>query len=223
MQKTYNLMKNSLALLCILATGWLLPTASQADAPVPTPIQGKGYHLVKNWDFSRTVTTKAQLADQFYTRYVYNNGTLDTLNDEWERYRDNDNHELDGHILKLIARDPGGLKSSGIESGMIRSKWTGEYGYYECRMKVPRFTVSGQRPERSTDGAAGSSRPIAAVAISRTKVAAPPRIQRALFFAGVRGMSKGSSPMRSVPAPRPSPRGPHQGKEHAVLARFSKQ
>ena len=77
MQKTYNLMKNSLALLCILATGWLLPTASQADAPVPTPIQGKGYHLVKNWDFSRTVTTKAQLADQFYTRYVYNNGTLD--------------------------------------------------------------------------------------------------------------------------------------------------
>ncbi|MBV9849078.1 MAG: glycoside hydrolase family 16 protein [Armatimonadetes bacterium] len=103
----------------------------------PAPIRGKGYRLVQDWDFGATVKTKKQLYDQFYTRYVYNNGTLDTLNDEWERYRDDNNHVLDGHVLSLVARAPGGLKPGGIESGMLRSKWTGEYGYYECRMKVP--------------------------------------------------------------------------------------
>lgn len=114
------------------------PARKQAAAvPAPAPLVGQGYQLVKNWDFGATVTSKPQLYDQFYTRYVYNNGTLDTLNDEWERYRDNDNHVLDGHVLKLTARVVDGLKAGGIESGMLRSKWVGEYGYYECRMKVP--------------------------------------------------------------------------------------
>ena len=103
----------------------------------PGPIQGKGYALVENWDFGATVKTRKQLDEQFYTRYIYNGGTLDTLNDEWERYRDDDNHVLNGHFLKIVARAPGGLKPGGIESGMLRSKWTGKYGYYECRMKVP--------------------------------------------------------------------------------------
>ncbi len=113
-------------------------SAAPAVVPLPTPIEGKGYHLVKNWDFGATVTTKSGLYDEFYTRYVYNNGTLDTLNDEWERYRDNDNHVFEDHVLKLTARISGGLKKEGIESGMLRSKWTGKYGYYECCMKVPR-------------------------------------------------------------------------------------
>lgn len=108
-----------------------------AAVPMPTAIAGKGYRLVQNWDFSTTVTTRAKLYDKFYTRYVYNDGKLDVLNKEWERYRDNDNHVLDGKTLKLTARVVDGLKDGGIESGMLRSRWTGKYGYFECSMKVP--------------------------------------------------------------------------------------
>jgi Beta-glucanase/Beta-glucan synthetase len=113
------------------------PAADQ-DVPVPAPIAGKGYKLVKNWDFSSTVTNLDQLREEFATRYVYNNGTLDTLNKEWQRYRDNDNHVFENGSLKLVARIKDGLKRFGLESGMLRSKWTGKYGYFECRMKVPR-------------------------------------------------------------------------------------
>ncbi len=128
-------------LIVLLAAGLaLLPLPGHGKpptVPMPAPIAGRGYHLVKNWDFGTTVRTKAQLHAQFYTRYLYNNGTLDTLNDEWERYRDDGNHVLNGHTLGLTARLVGGLKSGGIESGMLRSRWTGEYGYFECRMKAP--------------------------------------------------------------------------------------
>lgn len=135
-------MKPLALILCLAA--WLAGQAGAAPKPkalpvaMPTPIRGKGYRLIQNWDFGVTVKTKAQLSDLFYTRYVYNNGTLDTLNDEWERYRDNDNHVLQGGVLNLVARAPRGLAQGEIESGMLRSKWTGEYGYYECRMKVPK-------------------------------------------------------------------------------------
>jgi hypothetical protein len=105
--------------------------------PMPKALYGKGYKVVKNWDFGKTIKTDAQLRDEFFTRYIYNDGKLDTLNDEWERYRDNDNHRIEGSLLKLVAHVRDGLKSGGIESGMLRSKWTGKYGYYECRLKVP--------------------------------------------------------------------------------------
>src|SRR5262249_11470894 len=59
-------------------------------------------------------------------------------NAEWQRYRDNDNHRIAGEVLELVARLRSGMQEGGIESGMLRSKWTGEYGYFECRMKVPR-------------------------------------------------------------------------------------
>jgi len=114
------------------------PPAPAAAVPTPGPITGKGYKLVKNWDFGKTVTTREQMREEFFTRYIYENGKLDKLNDEWERYRDNDNHVFDGKSLKLTARVVGGLKDGGIESGMLRSKWTGKYGYFEARVKVPR-------------------------------------------------------------------------------------
>jgi beta-glucanase (GH16 family) len=125
-----------------IAISLVLSVAGAKPAPkpsVPAPIRGKGYTLVEDWDFGKSIKTLAQLRDRFYTRYVYDNGTCDTLsgNGEWERYRDNDNHRIIGGDLLLIARAPGGLKDGGIESGMLRSKWTGKYGYYECRMKVP--------------------------------------------------------------------------------------
>lgn len=111
--------------------------AAPTQIPMPKEIQGQGYVLVKNWDFSKNVTNLDELHGQFFMKYQYSNGTVDHFNDEWERYADNDNHVLDGKTLALVARAPGGLVNGGIQSGMIRSKWVGEYGYFEARIKVP--------------------------------------------------------------------------------------
>jgi hypothetical protein len=129
-----------------LALLWLMLVATPAAAldksgrPAPTPppaIAGQGYHLVKNWDFGVTVKTLAALRAEFFTRYVYEGGRLDHLGDEWERYGDDGNQRLENNVLELVAKIRTGLHDGGIESGMLRSKWTGEYGYFECRMKVP--------------------------------------------------------------------------------------
>ncbi|CAN5644024.1 hypothetical protein BH09VER1_BH09VER1_16250 [soil metagenome] len=125
-----------LSIFIVLST--LGTKAISAEILPPPPIANKGYHLVENWDFSNAITNKEKLHEEFFTRYIYNNGTLDKLGNEWERYRDNDNHVFGDGSLKLTARIVGGLKPGGIESGMLRSKWTGQYGYFECRMKVPR-------------------------------------------------------------------------------------
>lgn len=122
------------------AIGWagLGGCASAAPSPpVPRPLQGQGYRLVQNWDFGATVVDDAQLRNAFFTRYIYQGGKLDTLNDEWQRYRDNDNHVFEDGVLALVARAPNGVAAGRIESGMLRSKWSGQYGYFECRMKVP--------------------------------------------------------------------------------------
>ena len=108
-----------------------------ASLELPQPIRTGGYRLVKNWDFSSTVTDSEKLRSEFFTRYIYDGGRLDTLNDEWQRYRDNDNHVFEGGALSLVARAPTEVASGLIESGMLRSKWSGQYGYFECRMKVP--------------------------------------------------------------------------------------
>jgi beta-glucanase (GH16 family) len=111
--------------------------ATGARPAVPAPIAEQGYRLVKDWDFARTVTTPAELHREFATRFKNNGGKLDTLNDEWQRYRDNDNHRLEDGVLKLVAHAPGGLRNGGIESGLIRSHWTGKYGYFESKVKPP--------------------------------------------------------------------------------------
>lgn len=111
------------------------PSISQAS--VPEPIRGKGYRLAQNWDFGVAIRNDAELRKHFYTRYVYANGKLDHLKEEWQRYRDNGNHVFRDGTLALVARVNGELKPGQIESGMLRSKWTGRYGYYEIRMKVP--------------------------------------------------------------------------------------
>ncbi|KQP43207.1 hypothetical protein ASF44_06465 [Pseudorhodoferax sp. Leaf274] len=104
---------------------------------MPAPIAGTGYQLVKNWDFTSNVTDIATLRKEFFTRYIYNNGQQDALNDEWQRYRDNGNHAFEDDALALVARAPAGVARGKIESGMLRSKWFGKYGYFECSMKVP--------------------------------------------------------------------------------------
>ena len=92
---------------------------------------------MQNWDFASTVTDDRQLREAFFTRFVYEGGKLDKLNDEWQRYRDHDNHVFEDGALALVARAPNEVASGKIESGMLRSKWSGQYGYFECRMKVP--------------------------------------------------------------------------------------
>ncbi len=138
-------LRTSLISVCAWAlTGCAgLPMDAQAGeavssrVPAPKAIEGKGYRLVKDWDFARTVTDERRLREEFFTRYIYSDGKLDYLNDEWQRFRDNDNHRIRDGKLSLVAHVRGGLKPGGIESGMLRSKWTGKYGYIEARMKVP--------------------------------------------------------------------------------------
>jgi beta-glucanase (GH16 family) len=71
---------------------------------------------------------------KWWTRYIYGDGTLDFLNDEQQRYREARNHVMTGHSLTLVARKGG---DGGYVSGMIRSKATFKYGYFEARMKIP--------------------------------------------------------------------------------------
>jgi hypothetical protein len=104
---------------------------------VPQPVRGQGYRLVKNWDFTAIVRDEPGLLSEFYTRYVYNGGRLDFFHDERERYRDNANHVFEEGGMALVARLNGSPEKGQIESGMLRSKWTGKYGYFECCMKVP--------------------------------------------------------------------------------------
>jgi beta-glucanase (GH16 family) len=90
-----------------------------------------GWKLVFQDEFNQQALDTAA----WYTRFIYNNGTLDHFNDEKQRYRDNGNHVLKDGILNLIAKAP---DSSGLyPSGMIRSRRTFRYGYLEARMKLP--------------------------------------------------------------------------------------
>ena len=114
------------------------PEAAVPSTPPPSaPAAAPGYRLVKDWDFCHRIRTAEQLQAEFHTRYVYKNGTLDFLNDEWQRYRDNRNHQFTPQGLALVARAPGGLARGAIESGMLRSRWSGEYGYFEASLRVP--------------------------------------------------------------------------------------
>src|SRR5262245_55394980 len=42
--------------------------------------------------------------DTWFTRYIYNNGTLDTLRGEAQVYRDEDHHVVSDGTLKLVAK-----------------------------------------------------------------------------------------------------------------------
>jgi len=96
-----------------------------------------GYRLIKNWDFKHVIRTETALRGEFWTRYIYANGSLDHLNKEWSRYRDRENHVFGPNGCALVARRRGELGPGRIESGMLRSRWSGRYGVFEIRMKVP--------------------------------------------------------------------------------------
>ena len=114
----------------------LSATPSAPSAPVGFSARN-GYRLVKDWDFATRIRDDASLRREFHTRYVYEGGSLDHLNDEWSRYRDHDNHVFTPTGLSLMARAPERVAPGAIESGMLRSRWSGRYGVFEIRMRVP--------------------------------------------------------------------------------------
>jgi beta-glucanase (GH16 family) len=94
-----------------------------------------GYTLAFNDEFNGTALNRSK----WMTRFIYGGGTQDKLNDEKQRYRDNNNHVVANGVLSLVARKVSSTDPDGInyESGMIRSDWTARYGYYEARVKMP--------------------------------------------------------------------------------------
>ena len=104
-----------------LAAILLLLTASMAHAA--------GWAMTFNEDFNGATLDRSTWA----TRYIYENESLDHLNDEAQHYRDNDNHRVKDGVLDLVARKT----EKGWESGMIRSRQTFYYGYFETRVKLP--------------------------------------------------------------------------------------
>lgn len=106
------------------------PVTSTVGSTVPA-----GYALAFNDEFNGTALNSGK----WFTRYIYDSGRLDRLNDEQQRYRDNDNHRVANGVLSLVSRKVGSSDPWGInyESGMVRSDWTALYGYYEARVKMP--------------------------------------------------------------------------------------
>jgi beta-glucanase (GH16 family) len=106
------------------------PVASLEGSFAPS-----GYGLAFNDEFNGSTLN----TDKWFTRYIYNGGTLDRLNDEQQRYRENGNHVVSNGVLNLVARKVSSGDPQGIdyESGMIRSDWTTRYGYIEARVKMP--------------------------------------------------------------------------------------
>jgi beta-glucanase (GH16 family) len=74
--------------------------------------------------------------NRWATRYIYENERMDHLHTEVQRYRDNNNHIVSDGTLALVARPIEG--SDLFESGMIRSRQTFYYGYFEARVRLPR-------------------------------------------------------------------------------------
>jgi len=101
------------------------PIASREGSYVPS-----GYQLAFNDEFNGATLNR----DKWFTRYLYENGRLDHLQSERQRYSDNDNHQVANGVLSLVARKAAG---GNYESGAIRSDWTTRYGYFEARVKMP--------------------------------------------------------------------------------------
>lgn len=116
----------------------MLPLTANAQTTKPADGQfvPAGYELV----FSDEFNAPKLDTSKWFTRYIYNDGKLDTLNDERQLFREDKNHILTGQTLELTAYHQPDLKPPRFlyRSGMIRSKNTFKYGYFEARCKMPR-------------------------------------------------------------------------------------
>jgi beta-glucanase (GH16 family) len=94
------------------------------------PSRAAGFSLVFSDDFEGTSLDR----DKWATRYIYADGTQDHLNDEQQRFTDSGNQLVGGGVLSLVAKVLGNGRYS---SGMVRSRETFFYGYYEARVLLP--------------------------------------------------------------------------------------
>lgn len=94
------------------------------------PSWAGGFNLVFSDEFAGNALDRNKWA----TRYIYADGTQDHLNDEQELFGDFGNHPVAGGALSLVANAKGGGK---YDSGMIRSRQTFYYGYFEARVFLP--------------------------------------------------------------------------------------
>lgn len=122
---------------------WPLPGCAAKGGAATQPLPDiatteSGYRLVKDWDFVRGIRSQEALAAEFHTRFIYDGGRLDHLNDEWQRYRDNHNHVFTRSGLALVAKVGAGFKPGGVDSGMLRSRWSGQFGVFEISMRCPK-------------------------------------------------------------------------------------
>jgi beta-glucanase (GH16 family) len=102
-----------------------------ATALMAQPAGADGWTVVFEDNFSQPKLNPAA----WHTRFIYNNGTMDHFNNEKQRYREGGNHVLSNGVLNLIAKKP--TPTGLYPSGMIRSRQTFRYGYFEARIKLP--------------------------------------------------------------------------------------
>jgi len=110
-------------------THWRLALALSLLLTAPSVAQAAGWAMTFNDDFNGAALDRSAWA----TRLIYEGESLDHLNDEAQHYRDNDNHQIKNGALDLVARKT----EDGWQSGMIRSRQTFYYGYFEARVKLP--------------------------------------------------------------------------------------
>jgi len=115
------LIKNKLVTLGALSGALFQATVAHAG----------GFSTVFRDEFNGTELDPGEWA----TRYIYADGTMDHLNDEQQRFTDSDSeHVVKDGALSLVAKALGGGRYA---SGMIRSRRTFYYGYYEARVMLP--------------------------------------------------------------------------------------
>lgn len=112
------------------------PRQESIQGSADSPFVPKGYEKV----FADEMTDPSLDTSKWWTRYIYENGKLDTLNDERQLFREDRNHIMTGNTLELTAYHQPDLKPPRFlyRSGMIRSKMTFKYGYFEARLKMPK-------------------------------------------------------------------------------------
>lgn len=116
-------------------------TMAQSTLPAPEVRSEPNFVLTSDWRllWGDDFTTSNLDTLKWWTRYTYNDGTLDYLNDEEERYRESGNHVMSGTRCGLTSLPHNG---EFWPSGMIRSKALfnladGNPYFFECKGRVP--------------------------------------------------------------------------------------
>ncbi len=135
--RAFAFLKRWTAFFCFLPGLAISQEAPSSEKNTNSPYVPTDYTQVFADEFNES---KLDLT-QWWTRYIYKNGMQDTLNNEKQRYRENENHQMTGSALKLITKKAtaDSTPEAPYDSGMIRSKKTFKYGYYESRAKIPEF------------------------------------------------------------------------------------